>query len=441
MAGFKDLTAAIRAPFMKRHGLLRANDQLTADHAYDNNFTRKWRNAADTADVDVLRVDADDNIQLGGAYAKPPMRIPCIFRAVANGNIVTTRFHIFNYSGKITKITEIHSTAGNDAAAVTGHITKETSGQAPGDGTSVMSGTFNLKGTADTEQTATLSTALNNDGTSVLSFSAGDMLSFKLTGTATTAAGVLVMVWVQPDVRALDFSFYSAAVTSQDQVFAIANRSYPIRAIRFAHSAAETTDTTSNVQVTVDDGTEGAGAGTDLLTNDTNAGFDLNATANVPQVGAFTATTLVASDRLSVDFNSTNTEGAGVCVTVTVYPEADRLEIPFWLHDTNATDAWFFSADRDYQLWDGRQIHGVAAGGVSTLQIEKATGTTAASSGTAVLNTAFNLNATAATVQVADFVTVKATTLVESGWRLSMDHVNTEQSMVGLCFTVSLLAR
>jgi hypothetical protein len=434
MAGFKNLTAAIRAPFVKRHGLASNADHI--DSAYDNDFAVKSRNAADTADVELLRVDADDNIQIGGAYKKPPMRIPCIFRAVLNGEVVDTRFHIFNYSGKIVKITEIHNTAGNHASAVTGHITKEKSGQAPGAGTTVMSGTFNLKATANTEATATLSS-----NPADLEFVAGDMLSFNLTGNAQTCAGVLVMVWVQPYVRALDFSWYSAAVTSTDQVFMNANRPYPIRAIRGVFATAEASDATANVQVTVDDGTEAPGAGTALLTNDSNAGLDFNGTANVPEVGAFSATTLIAGERLAVKFNSTQTEGAGFCVTVTVYPEADRLEIPFWMHDTNVTDAWFFSADRDYQLWDGRLVHKTAAGGACTANVEKASGTTNASGGTAVLNTAWDLNATASTTQVADFVTVKATTLLTAADRLALDYAHTEQSFVGVCFTLSLLAR
>jgi hypothetical protein len=430
--------SAMRGLFVKRYGLAK---ETPSDIGIDNNTPFSARNASNNADVEMLRVDAEDKLQIGGAFARQPMRIPCIFRAVANGDVATTRFHIFNYSGRITKITEIHATAGNHADAVTLHVTKEASGRAPGAGTSMMSGTFNLKGTANTEQTATLSTEKTTAGKSVLEFEAGEMLSVKLTGNAQTAAGVLLIVWVQPYVRALDFSFYSAGVTSQDQAFAVINRPYAVRAIRFAHSAAETTDTTSNVQVTVDDGTEAPGAGTDLLTNDSNAGFDLNATANVPQVGAFSATTLAAGDRLSVDFNSTNTEGAGVCITVTVYPEAGRLEIPFWLYDTNVVDAWLFSADRDYQLWDGRFVHAVAAGGTSTGNIEKSSGTTAPSSGTATLNTAIDFNGTANTVVAADYVTTKATTLLVGGDRLSVDYGHTEQSLVGVCLTLSLLAR
>jgi len=429
---------ATRALFVKRFGL---SNETPTDYGIDNNTALMSRNAAGTADLEIARYDEEDNLLVGGAYARKPMRIPCIFKAVANAAVATTRFHIFNYSGTITKITEIHGTKGTAGTAVTGTVTKESSGQAPGAGVSVMTGSFNMKGDDNTEQTATLSSAVNNAGASVLRFNAGDMLSFKLTGANTSLAGVLLMVWVQPDVPALDFSFYSAAVTSQDQAFFIANRQYPIRAIRYVHATAEETDTTSNVQVSVDDGTEAPGAGTNLLTNDGNAGFDLNATANVPQVGVFAATKLVAGDRVSLDFDAANTEGAGVCVTVTVFPQADRLEIPFWLYAPAATDAWFFSADRDYEIWDGRQVHAVAAGGTSTANIEKASGTTNASGGTATLGTAWDLNATANTVQVLAPVTVKATLLLAAADRLAIDYAHAVQSTAGVCQTISLLAR
>jgi hypothetical protein len=439
MSRSSELTKDIRAPFLK--GAQFQNVAEKSAGRIDNNYAVRYRNAADTADVEAYRVDVEDNLQIGGALAVKPTRIPAIFRASLNGAIVTTRFHIQNVPGRVVGITEIHNVAGDHTDAVTLQVTKETSGQAPGAGVALQSGTFNLKGTANTKQTATLSSAVKSDGTSVLELVEGDMLSVKLTGNAQTAAGVLLIVWIQPYVPSLDVSFYSAAVTSQDQGFFIANRPYRIRAIRFAHATAETTDTTSNVQVTVDDGTEAPGAGNDLLTNDGGAGFDLNATANVPQVGAFSDTTLIASERLGIDFNSSNTEGAGICITVSFYPQANRLEIPYWLYDGNNVDMWVFDADRDYDLYDGRFLHAVAAGGTSTLNLEKANGTTNASGGTATLNTAVNLESTANTVQVADFVTVKATTLVPKDYRLSFDFGHTEQSTVGFFATISLLAR
>lgn len=76
----------------------------------------------------------------------------------------------------------------------------------------------------------------------------------------------------------------------------------------------------SKLQLTKDVSTDAPGAGTDLLTNNTNTGFDLNATANTVQVGTLTATVaslqLAVGDRLSLDFANTIQSTAGLVVTV-----------------------------------------------------------------------------------------------------------------------------
>ena len=431
----KAYTTDLRAPYVVGHG---ESNTPSTDGAIDSGYVLRAKSAtAGNPDIPLLGSDAEDNLMVGGSAGLKPTWQRCTFKAVANGNVVTTRFHVFNVSGRIKRIVEIHTTAGTAGGAVTLHVTKERGVLAPGAGTTVMSGTFNLKGTADTLQTATLSTTASD-----LEFVAGDMLSVKLTGTATTAAGVFLEVYVQYDLPVFETSWYSAAATSTDQCFFIANRVYPIRAIRYVHAVAETTDTTANVQVTVDDGTEAPGAGTDLLTNDSSAGFDINATANVVQTGAFTATTMIESERLGLDFNSTQTEGAGICITACFNTEeAGRSEVSWWLVDTDVLDAWIFIADRSYEIYDGRFLHAVAAGGTATANIEKARSTTTASGGTAMLNTAINLNATANTIQTTDLVSTLSTRQLSSSERMSIDYANTEASLAGLCFTISLRTR
>ncbi len=431
----KNFEAALKKPFAKGFGLLPAAARNRIYAAFDNDYASTWAKASGTGTVEGLRVDSGDKIHIGGAPTLQPMFRPVIFRAPANADIVTTCFHIFGASGRIVGATEIHTTAGNDSGAVTGHITKESSGQAPGTGLSMMSGTFNLKGTANTKQTATLTSSA-----SYLEFSAGDRLSFKLTGTATTAAGILLVVWVQYYTNVFETSI-NVAAGNQDQAFFVANRPYTIIGIRYAHATAETTLATLNVQVTQDTSTNAPGAGTNLLTNNANEGFACTGTANVPQVGTFTATTMPAGDRLSIDYDGTATELAGLTITVTFTAEPNRQEVTYWRYDTDIVDAAFFDADRDYELYDGRLNHAVAAGGASTANVEKMTGTANPSTGTALLATAWDLNATANTVQVADIVTVKATRLIPADYRLSIDYANTEQSLVGVCQTLSLIAR
>lgn len=75
----------------------------------------------------------------------------------------------------------------------------------------------------------------------------------------------------------------------------------------------------SKLQVSKDTATDAPGAGTDLLSDNTAAGFDLNATANTVQYGTIVTTAgarkLAKGDRLSVDFANTIQSTAGLVVT------------------------------------------------------------------------------------------------------------------------------
>lgn len=107
-----------------------------------------------------------------------------------------------------------------------------------------------------------------------------------------------------------------------DQAFFIADRAYQVTRIDEVHATAGSDGSAVNLQITKDTGTAAPGAGTDLLTNNTNAGFDMKGTANTVQNGTLTGTTaslqLAAGDRLSLDFAGTVTALAGVVVTVTL---------------------------------------------------------------------------------------------------------------------------
>lgn len=109
-----------------------------------------------------------------------------------------------------------------------------------------------------------------------------------------------------------------------DQCFFVADRAYTVLAINQVHSVAGNDAGAVNLQVTKDTGTQAPGAGADLLTNNSNAGFNLKGTANTVQNGTLTSTagalTLAAGDRLSVDFAGTLTTLAGVVVTVALTP-------------------------------------------------------------------------------------------------------------------------
>lgn len=95
---------------------------------------------------------------------------------------------------------------------------------------------------------------------------------------------------------------------------------YEVVAASEIHAVAGTDGSAVSLQLTKDTGTAAPGAGTDLLTNNTNAGFNLKGTANTTQEAALSATVadlrLAAGNRLSIDFAGTLTTLAGVHVTV-----------------------------------------------------------------------------------------------------------------------------
>ncbi len=437
--GEKSINAFLRAAMRKKLGLGRINTTTGAirreDYAFDNNFPLEHESADGLSRIETVRVDKFDKLMYGGAHVVQPCLRPITCVMPVNGDIVTKVFHVFNYPARVKAIYEIHATAGNDAAAVTLNVTKDTSTDAPGAGITVQSGTFNLKGTANTLQTATLASNPNT-----LECAAGDRLSVVLTGTATTAAAVNITVWVQYYKLVQEFSVYVAAGNA-DQGFFIANRPYTVLAASFVAKTAEVTTTTQKIQLTQDTSTNATGAGTDLLTNNTNAGFSAVAAANTVQNGTWaTNPTLAAGDRLSIDYSGTSTELAGICVTVAIAAQPERIEVPFFDIDTDVAEVVQLIADRDYEFIEARQIHETAAGGTSTAQIETSTSTTAPGSGTTVMASTANLNATAATVQILAPTAVLSDRIIPALARIALDYNHTEQSLTGNVTTASLRA-
>lgn len=110
--------------------------------------------------------------------------------------------------------------------------------------------------------------------------------------------------------------------TATDAAFFVATRPYIVVSVSEVHAVAA--GGASVVQLVKDTGTAAPGAGTDLLTNNTNTGFNLNATANTVQVGTLVAVatrTLAAGDRLSYDFAQAIQSSAGIVITVCLAPQ------------------------------------------------------------------------------------------------------------------------
>lgn len=134
--------------------------------------------------------------------------------------------------------------------------------------------------------------------------------SFTLSGT-TSLSGLISATY-----------FVTATPAATDQAFFVATRAMRIVSISEVHSVAA--GGASALQIVKDTTTAAPGTGTDLLTNNTNTGFDLAATANTVQTGTLVSTagvtTLAAGDRISVDYANTIQSTAGVVVTVLMAP-------------------------------------------------------------------------------------------------------------------------
>jgi hypothetical protein len=111
----------------------------------------------------------------------------------------------------------------------------------------------------------------------------------------------------------------AAQLVDQSLFLCPTGQSWQVVAADEVHAVASNDAGAVNLQFTKDTGTQAPGAGVDLLTNNTAAGFNLKGTANTPQLATLTATaadlTLAAWDRLSIDFAGTIATLAGVVAT------------------------------------------------------------------------------------------------------------------------------
>lgn len=117
------------------------------------------------------------------------------FLAVPHRWIPTSVDEVFYVADRPLKVKAVRArveVAGTDAGAVTAVVKKAASGTAIASGTALHTSTINLKGTAATNQTITLS-ATDTD----TDLAAGDAIGIDYTGTLTAAVGCIT-VWVCP---------------------------------------------------------------------------------------------------------------------------------------------------------------------------------------------------------------------------------------------------
>lgn len=141
-----------------------------------------------------------------------------------------------------------------------------------------------------------------------------------VTGTLAVGADKLTIGGVIAEPRVVAVFQGQSTEAATDRVFFLADRAYQVTGCTEIHAVAA--GGASVIQVVKDTTTAAPGAGVDLLTNNTNTGFDLNATANTLQTGTLTATgaslQLAAGDRLSVDFANTIQSTAGLTIACTL---------------------------------------------------------------------------------------------------------------------------
>lgn len=103
-----------------------------------------------------------------------------------------------------------------------------------------------------------------------------------------------------------------------------------------------------------------------------------------------------------------------------------------------ATDTTFFVAPYPCRVVAITEVHSVAAGGASALQVTKDTSTNAPGAGTDLLSAAFDLNATANTPQNGALSATASDLVLAAGDRLSVDFAQAIQSSAGVVVTVAL---
>jgi hypothetical protein len=126
----------------------------------------------------------------------------------------------------------------------------------------------------------------------------------------TSGTQHMTVIWTNPSASyATDRSIFTAPYDCT------------IQSINEVHSVVGSDGGAVNLQITKDTGTTAPGAGTDLLSNNTNAGFNLKSTINTVVYGAFkpgVSRKLSRGDRLSLDFAGVQTGVEGLTVTIIV---------------------------------------------------------------------------------------------------------------------------
>ena len=213
-------------------------------------------------------------VTLQATTTQSPSETAQIFWRV-NGDIATQTVFQANRDMVVTGIKAIYGTA--FGAAITIDVTKDTGTNAAGGGTTCLAAPMAGDGTINTVLTPALTATA-----ATLSMAAGDRIAVKFSATTTGALFCLVVTFA-PIYSRKEITWQLAPNAQQQvaQCFFVADRYYEI--VDGSCIFDVTAGGAAKLAITIDKGTTAPGAGTSVDTTNTNAGFDMNATARTTQ--------------------------------------------------------------------------------------------------------------------------------------------------------------
>lgn len=131
---------------------------------------------------------------------KAPVRVSVVL--AANGAILDSfAFVAADADYELVCVSEVHDVAGTNGSAVTLDIVKCAAGTTVASGTSLLASTFDLKSTADTPVTKTVSNGGVAQAQSSRQILQGESVALNFAGTLTDLAGVAVTITLNPVSR------------------------------------------------------------------------------------------------------------------------------------------------------------------------------------------------------------------------------------------------
>ena len=205
----------------------------------------------------------------GGKYDFVSMYVAAAATAATASLMTSLRPRTLMYGAAVWGVKE--STAGT----LTLDVTKDATATAPGAGTSMLSATVNLKGTAHTYTQLALSATAAN-----LSTIYSDSVAVKISASTTELAGLLVTLAFdgKQNEQFINYNSLNSTVGTNEE-FWIADRDYQV--VNFAAKWSAVEGANGRVALTSQTGTNTPGSGGIVLqTDNSNAGFDTTGTIN-----------------------------------------------------------------------------------------------------------------------------------------------------------------